>query len=127
LEIKPRATLDLDDLWGKLSQLGLAPDSYVAWDMTPFSFMVDWFIPVGDILNVLDQTVLLQNYWDISSVCYSISYSKEVNGYPAKFYTRWVGSAPSQLNGFYWFDRPRTSDKIRVFRILDAASLFLGG
>jgi hypothetical protein len=127
LEIKPKVTLDFDDLWGKLSQLGLAPDAYVAWDMTPFSFMVDWFVPVGDVLDVLDQAVLVKDYWNISSICYSLSYNRELNGYKAKFYTRWHSDVPPSLSGYYWLGNDHTSTKVLLYRILDTASLFIGG
>jgi hypothetical protein len=31
--------------------LGLADPLSVAWELTPWSFVVDWFLPVGDYLN----------------------------------------------------------------------------
>jgi len=35
----------------KASQLGLINPAAVAWELIPFSFLVDWFIPVGQFLN----------------------------------------------------------------------------
>lgn len=35
----------------KASQLGLINPASVAWELIPFSFLVDWFIPVGNFLN----------------------------------------------------------------------------
>lgn len=29
----------------------------IAWELVPYSFVVDWFLPIGDWLNVLDATV----------------------------------------------------------------------
>jgi hypothetical protein len=39
-----------------LSQLGFTNPAYLAWELTPFSFVVDWFIPIGNALNSLDST-----------------------------------------------------------------------
>jgi len=36
------------------SALGLTNPFDLAWELIPFSFMVDWFIPIGDVLNVMD-------------------------------------------------------------------------
>lgn len=37
--------------------LGLTNPASVAWELVPFSFVVDWFAPVGDWLNALDATL----------------------------------------------------------------------
>jgi len=36
-------------------QLGLLDPLSVAWEVTPYSFVVDWFIPIGQYLSVLAQ------------------------------------------------------------------------
>lgn len=36
------------------SNLGLTNPAMVAWDLVPFSFVVDWFLPVGKFLNSFD-------------------------------------------------------------------------
>lgn len=40
-----------------LSGLGLTNPAYVAWDAVPFSFVVDWFIPIGSYLKSFDAFV----------------------------------------------------------------------
>lgn len=52
-----------------LSRLGLINPLEVAWDIVPFSFVVDWFIPVGSVLEAYSSTLGL-TYIDgvISSV-----------------------------------------------------------
>lgn len=35
----------------RASQLGLVNPAAVAWELVPFSFVVDWFLPVGEFLN----------------------------------------------------------------------------
>lgn len=39
-----------------LSELGITNPAMVAWELLPWSFVVDWFLPVGDFLNNLDAT-----------------------------------------------------------------------
>lgn len=36
-----------------LDQLGLANPFSLAWDLVPFSFVVDWFVPVGPVLQAM--------------------------------------------------------------------------
>ena len=36
-------------------QLGLADPATVVWELIPYSFVVDWFIPIGSYLENLNQ------------------------------------------------------------------------
>lgn len=36
-----------------LNQLGLLNPLALAWELVPFSFVVDWFLPIGPVLNAL--------------------------------------------------------------------------
>lgn len=38
----------------KLAKLGLSNPALLGWELIPYSFVVDWFLPVGDWLNTLD-------------------------------------------------------------------------
>lgn len=56
---KTRCNVRLDylpksEVLAQLSSLGLTNPASVAWELLPFSFIVDWFTPIGDWLNVLD-------------------------------------------------------------------------
>jgi hypothetical protein len=59
-----------------LLELGFSNPALLAWELTPFSFVVDWFIPIGNALNSLDATTSLV----FSKGCYSqkISCSRRV-------------------------------------------------
>lgn len=46
----------LSPLTATLNQLGLLNPLAVAWEKVPFSFVVDWFFPVGTYLNSLTAT-----------------------------------------------------------------------
>lgn len=50
-----------------LANLGLTNPAEVAWELTPFSFVLDWFLPVGSWLSTLDASV----GWDFSDGCVS--------------------------------------------------------
>lgn len=39
------------------TSLGLTNPASIVWELTPWSFVVDWFFPVGDYLSSLDATV----------------------------------------------------------------------
>lgn len=39
------------------AQLGLTNPALIAWELLPFSFVADWFLPVGDYLSSLDATM----------------------------------------------------------------------
>lgn len=43
-----------------LSALGLTNPLLIAWELVPYSFVVDWFLPVGDWLSSLDATLGFQ-------------------------------------------------------------------
>lgn len=40
-----------DDVTLVLKKFGLYPDAYCMWDLVPFSFVADWFLPLGDALE----------------------------------------------------------------------------
>lgn len=103
----------------KASQLGLINPATVAWEVIPFSFLVDWFVPVSDFLESFSDTV----GWDLKDVIVSsktggtgwswtikaLSYANAWHYYEdvyATYFTRTVGTAlppyllrPNKLNG----------------------------
>lgn len=40
-----------------LAQVGFTNPAHLVWELLPYSFVVDWFIPVGDYLSSLDALV----------------------------------------------------------------------
>lgn len=48
---------DANPAQSTLSQLGLTNPLEIAWELVPFSFVADWWIPVGDYLSSLDATL----------------------------------------------------------------------
>lgn len=46
-----------NDGWRSAKELGLTNPLEVAWELVPFSFVADWFVPVGDFISQLDATL----------------------------------------------------------------------
>lgn len=38
-------------IWNALEKFGLDPSAGQVWDLIPYSFVVDWFLPLGDSLK----------------------------------------------------------------------------
>lgn len=43
-----------------LSQVGVSNPALVMWELTPWSFVIDWFLPIGNYLSSLDATLGLR-------------------------------------------------------------------
>jgi len=78
-----------------LSQLGFTNPLLLAWELIPFSFVVDWAIPVGDWLSSLDA---LNGTSDLRVIRSYTRMSKSMAGawggtfnYKSKSYSRYVG------------------------------------
>jgi hypothetical protein len=44
-------------------QLGLTDPLSIAWELTPWSFVIDWFFPIGTYLSNLNQIPTLKGRW----------------------------------------------------------------
>lgn len=127
--IKPREVGTLGSIWRALYTYGLQPNFYVVWDMIPYSFIVDWLLPVGKLAGVLDaERMYSGTYYDISDVQFSLSYDRkdENTGITRHWYTRWYQGTPPQLNGLYFLENDQASGRTIGMRALDSLSLFIG-
>lgn len=127
-QIAPKNLSILKRIWRALDTYGLTPDFYTVWDSIPYSFIVDWFLPVGDMLSTKDVSTmrLSGEYYEITNVSYSLKYIRRYTDGDVSCYARWAGSLPSDLNPLYWFDANSPSDATITQRVLDAGSLFIG-
>jgi hypothetical protein len=113
-----------------LNKYGLAPDLYNLWDMVPYSFVVDWFVGIGDLLEQVTNRGKALKY-DIISMTTSWKWrdQKEIilNGHKVKvqleYYNRTV--SPS-LPAFLPYSDEGPSDSTIVKRCLDGVALFVG-
>jgi hypothetical protein len=93
--------------------------------MIPYSFVVDWFIPIGNLAAAADaQLNYSSTNYDISRVVFSISYDVvDDDGNIYRQYSRWAQGTPPELNGLYFLETAGPSDRVLGYRILDALSL----
>lgn len=75
------------------SSLGLLNPFSVAWEIVPFSFMIDWFLPIGDFLNVMDAALpysFLGGYMTTVTECGVIGNSRSTGatGYYGNVYAK---------------------------------------
>lgn len=88
------------------SQYGLLNPAAVAWEAIPFSFVVDWFAPVGDFLNSLGTTngLYFKDYSVTSKVTYSgVSFA----AYKFSYWDPWEAAGTGQSIIHNRFDKRR--------------------
>jgi hypothetical protein len=108
----------------ELYRYGLSPSFYVFWDTVPYSFIIDWFIPIGDILSGYDKTRMYDRTYEMTDIWFSYKYNlaDDQGGYSA--YTRYGSSALPEFQGYYTFDNKGTTSDITIGkRVLDSLSL----
>lgn len=107
-----------NDLLGKASQLGLLNPAALAWELVPFSFVVDWFIDVGGYLSALDAMSGVER----SSAFYVDRFRTT---------TRYLGPAPALAEIYYYYRGPLSltpsppsySPSLSARRIADSLAL----
>jgi hypothetical protein len=72
---------------GCLDQLGIRKDAQIIWDALPYSFIVDWFFNVGQLLHRLSSDNLDVSV-EILSCCHSLKWS----GYSTSYWR--LGTGP---------------------------------
>lgn len=104
---------------------GFELNPYVLWDSVPFSFAIDWALPIGDVLDVIsNQKYYSEVYYDIKDVVFSVKYRMAGKG---QHYYRFTANAP-RLESEYWFDKgsEKPSGRLVAKRVLDGVSLCVG-
>lgn len=127
-DIRPTDLSKVSEIWRALYTYGLSPSFYVVWDMIPYSFIVDWFIPVGKLASVLDaESQYTSDKYEIENVIFSFSYDRTLDGgLTYHQYTRFLSPGVVTLNGFYFFEEDPVSSKVIGYRALDTLALILG-
>lgn len=110
----------------RLRTVGLAVTPYNVWDMIPFSFIVDWFVPIGKILENQDAEFFLHSaYYDVVSVTISHKTSiRKQSEYYSLDFTRYDRDVMSRVPTLSWYQED-PSKRTVIFRALDAASLLI--
>lgn len=71
-----------NDLLQVMSSFGITNPALLAWELTPYSFVVDWMLPVGDFLDSLDAMLGYGPAWTSISTLEKVSWIHEL-GYSA--------------------------------------------
>lgn len=120
-----------------LDRYGLCPDFYIVWDFIPYSFIVDWFIPIGDMVERTDASIRYSKInYEVEYITYSLSYSADARlpsdqkaiyrDCKAKCYTRWDEHEVPELAWYYGYYPPTTNRWTWVKRGLDVITIFFG-
>jgi hypothetical protein len=125
MQVKSLASNVADSLLQALDRWGMIPDTYLVWDNIPYSFMVDWIIPVGDALAVGDANSKFQQQFTISNCMYSFNYTREIDGIQVKNYSRFVHQ-PFYPKGFTWLTDMYSTTGVKTIgkRLLDVVAIF---
>lgn len=82
--------------------VGLLPTFSAIWDVIPFSFLVDWLLPVGDYLNDLDHQLMflaLEQQPSIHSIALEFNFPDDLLGaYGLK-------RTGEEFSGYRYYDR----------------------
>lgn len=94
-----------------------------AWDLLPYTFVVDWFLHIGDMLERYDlfntvQRITPSKLW----FSYHSSYPN-VEGIPQDVYMRIEGIPGLKLGNPVWSDQ-KCSLRTKLFRVIDGLALF---
>jgi hypothetical protein len=76
-----------------VKEMGLLNPLSLAWELLPYSFVADWFVPIGGYLNTLDATIGLSFWKGYRSHKFEGTVSDIVSGTGSNLLYRWGGMA----------------------------------
>lgn len=126
LKCKERNASNTKAILHLLTETGLDFNLADLWDLVPFSFIVDWLFPVGDVMQAEhDAKYFTEEYWDFEEIVFSTKYFviDPVLGDMGSRYDRWVQKSPPKVDSSYWFSPEPSSGKTTCKRILDSCAL----
>jgi hypothetical protein len=133
--LRERALEGVAKFFDQVYKAGLEPNAYVLWDFVPFSFVVDWFFPVGDALRAYVRgSAFAPEAWeyvptfDGKAMCYSVHYFSEDPQFgPVEVFTRWYESSPPEVEPAYFLHQGEVNKLTYRKREIDALCLIHGG
>jgi hypothetical protein len=63
VEVRRTYTYEMYEELSAARQLGLANPLTIVWERIPFSFVVDWFMPIGSYLSLIGQIPFMKGRW----------------------------------------------------------------
>lgn len=130
--MKERALSGINNFFRKGYEYGLEPNAYVLWDFIPYSFVIDWFLPIGDALDAYTRasefSPLYYEYvssYGVYTFCYSMKYTKQTEFGPVEVYSRWYDDYPPNVESSYVLldSKSSTSSRTACWRFVDALCL----
>lgn len=109
------------ELIAKLHKLGLQVNAYTAWDAIPFSFVADWFLPIGDYLERLDAIQWFSEFPYEYSALLGVKGTVSIDGLDFRVYERRFVNPSMDLS--YFDSDDGTSGKTWGKRTLDLWAL----
>jgi hypothetical protein len=91
-----------------MKEIGLTNPALLAWELLPFSFVADWFLPIGGFLNNIDATLGLTFHSGYKTVF------REVNGY--SYWTKGLVRNSGTVTEFTQLNAQNTWKSISVRR-----------
>lgn len=67
----------------KASELGFVDPASIIWELVPFSFLVDWIVPVGDFLSALSASAGTQFVSGTATFSTRVTLKQKLKGYVA--------------------------------------------
>lgn len=143
-DLTVRITLKYSDdtpITGTLAQLGISNPFLLSWELIPYSFVVDWFIPVGDYLAGVDSYLgksfrggCISYSFNRTSIYEAGNATVDINSYPRGVVTKKIveplhASARSYkrvpLVSFPVTQLPFIRPDLNLSRVVDGVSLLL--
>lgn len=116
MQVRSLASYLAEQLLFELDRWGMIPDSYLVWDMIPYSFIVDWFVPIGDALAVEDANKKFEQQFKVDRCMYSFAYTRKIKGIEVSNYSRWVSDPVIPLGFTYMVDLHSTTSTKTIFK-----------
>jgi hypothetical protein len=117
-------TNSLGETVNRLTEYGAAPSLYNLWDLVPFSFIVDWFADIGDMLEDVTQYGRCAAY-DIQSLTTSWKWHDYVEKSHTRarldYYQRWV--SPTVPPYIPYTEQSSASGETIIKRFADTVAL----
>lgn len=109
-----------------LNEVGLGLNAYNLWDLLPFSFIVDWFLPIGDTLEKWKGASLNETQYKFQSLVFSQKKSFEFPlgaSYRGRMtiYRRQVETEPPE--GYYYEYDENSSSRTWLKRTADGIAI----
>lgn len=118
-----------------LDRFGLCPDFYIIWDSIPYSFIVDWVVPIGDYVSRTDAQVRYSSLnYEYEFISYSLTYRVQARltksctlafgPFLVECYSRWYEhTTPSSLLWGYSYSPSSSRSLTWLKRGFDLAAL----